>query len=87
MNESFDFTNDAQKFFKDKIHALSNAISHEDEPAKISKLKIQLSYAEADWKRYTELHQKIIHSNLESNKLDNDSDSLNQYCKTHFWLL
>ena len=59
MSEYYDFPKDAQRFFKDKIHALSNAISHESEPEKLTKLKLELAYAEDDWKRYTELREKI----------------------------
>ena len=66
MNEYFDFMRDAQKFFKDKIHALNNAIAHEDNPANISKLKFQLSHAELDWKKYSELRQKLFQTNQEN---------------------
>ncbi len=86
MNEYFDFTKDVQKFFKDKIHALGNAIAHEADPAKISKLELQLSYAEADWKKYTNLRQKMISSDFEKPD-ENGSRNDIQYCKKHFWLL
>ena len=55
MNESLDFGKEAQKFFKDKIHALNNAISHESDPEKIRELESLLKYAEDDWKKYTDL--------------------------------
>jgi hypothetical protein len=84
MNESFDFIKDAQDFFKDKIHALSNAIAHETDSAKISKLKSQLRYAENDWKKYTELYEKRNDSDFEQ-PARNIADI--QYCKKHFWLL
>lgn len=83
MSEYSDFPKDAQRFFKDKIHALSNAISHESESEKITKLKLELAYAEADWKRYTELREKI--SSLSIPKQEPNKDI--KYCKKHFWLL
>ena len=82
MSEYSDFPKDAQRFFKDKIHALSNAISHESEPEKLTKLKLELAYAEADWKRYTELREKI---DSLSTKKEPKKDIT--YCKKHFWLL
>ena len=84
MSEYFNFTKDAQKFFKDKIHSLSNAISHEDDPSKIENLKIQLKYAQEDWKKYSELHKKINHQH---NEPQNNSEKDILYCKSHFWLL
>ena len=86
MNESFDFMKDAQNFFKDKIHAINNAIAHEDNPTNISKLKFQLSHAESDWKKYSELRQKLFVTNQENQSRDN-SGKVVQYCKNHFWLL
>ena len=83
MNEYSDFPKDAQRFFKDKIHALSNAISHESEPEKITKLKLELAYAEADWKRYTELCEKINSISIPKQEQKKDIT----YCKKHFWLL
>ena len=83
MSEYSDFPKDAQRFFKDKIHALSNAISHESEPEKLTKLKLELAYAEADWKRYTELREKI--NSLSIPKREPKKDIT--YCKKHFWLL
>ncbi len=84
MSESFDFTKDAQRFFKDKIHSLSNAISHESDPSKIESLKLQLKFAQEDWKKYSELHEKI---NQLRNDQQNNSGKEIQYCKSHFWLL
>ena len=83
MSEYSDFPKDAQRFFKDKIHALSNAISHESEPEKMTKLKLELAYAEADWKRYTELREKI--NSISASKQAPKKDIT--YCKKHFWLL
>ena len=73
MSESFDFTKDAQKFFKDKIHSLSNAISHEDDLTKIKNLKLQLKYAQEDWKKYSNLHEKINQSSdhIQKNPVNN----------------
>ena len=39
MTQAYDFCKAAQKFFKDKIHSLSNAIAHEQDPQKIQKLE------------------------------------------------
>lgn len=86
MNESFDFAKDAQKFFKDKIHSLSNAIAHENDSNKIAKLKLQLVYAEEDWKKYSELYKKMNQQIMEK-QVQNSSKNDVQYCKTHFWLL
>lgn len=86
MNESFDFVKDAEKFFKDKIHALNNAISHEDNSENISKLKFQLNHAELDWKKYSELRQKMFKIN-EEKRSNANSGKVIQYCKNHFWLL
>ena len=84
MSEFSDFPKDAQRFFKDKIHALSNAISHESDSSNLAKLKLELAYAEADWKRYTELREQVISN---SEKLVEDSEKGIKYCKKHFWLL
>lgn len=84
MSESFNFTKDAQKFFKDKIHSLSNAISHESDPTKIRNLELQLHYAQEDWKKYSDLHEKI--NQLFNDKQKNPVNYI-QYCKSHFWLL
>lgn len=86
MNEFFDFTKDAQKFFKDKIHALNNAISHENDPEKISKLKVQLRYAQKDWEKYLELQKTLLDSRKEKSAYTN-SGKIILYCKNHFWLL
>ncbi len=55
MTQAYDFCKAAQKFFKDKIHSLSNAIAHEQDPEKIQKLELLLTEAQKDWKKYTKL--------------------------------
>jgi hypothetical protein len=55
MTLAYDFCKEAQKFFKDKIHSLSNAIAHEQDPANIEKLESMLAEAQKDWEKYTKL--------------------------------
>lgn len=89
MNESLNFGKEAQKFFKDKIHALNNAISHESDPEKIHKFELLLRYAEDDWKKYTNLIDKQNSNNYVSkdNSSKNKPSHEIQYCKQQFWLL
>ena len=88
MNNSLDLYKEAQKFFKDKIHALNNAISHESDPDKIQKLESLLRYAEDDWKKYTSLINERDSNDLLKEEISK-SNSLHdiQYCKQQFWLL
>ena len=55
MTIAYDFCKEAQKFFKDKIHSLSNAIAHEKDSANIKKLESMLAEAQKDWEKYTRL--------------------------------
>ena len=55
MTYAHDFCKDVQKFFKDKIHSLNNAISHEQDPDTIQKLELLLIVAQKDWEKYTKL--------------------------------
>jgi len=55
MTQAYDFCKATQKFFKDKIHSLNNAIAHEQDPEKIQKLESLLTEAQKDWEKYTKL--------------------------------
>ena len=58
MTLADDYCKEAQKFFKDKIHSLSNAIAHEQDPIKIEKLESMLTEAQKDWEKYTKLLER-----------------------------
>lgn len=55
MSQANEFCKEAQKFFKDKIYSLSNAIAHEQNPENMQKLESMLSEAQKDWKKYSKL--------------------------------
>ena len=65
MTLSIEYCKESQKFFKDKIHAITNAISHASDPNEIHRLELLLSYAEKDWEKYTKLIDEI--RNINSN--------------------
>ncbi len=55
MSQAYEFCKEAQKFFKDKIHSLTNAIAHEQDPETIQKLESMLTEAQKDWEKYSKL--------------------------------
>ena len=55
MSQANEFCKEAQKFFKDKIHSLNNAIAHEQDTDTIQKLESMLSEAQKDWEKYSKL--------------------------------
>ena len=55
MSQADEFCKEAQKFFKDKIYSLSNAIALEQNPENMQKLESMLSEAQKDWKKYSKL--------------------------------
>ena len=59
MTIAYDFCKEAQKFFKDKIHSLSNGIAHEQDPDNIKKLESMLTEAQKDWEKYTKLLNSV----------------------------
>jgi len=55
MTLSYQYCKESQKFFKDKIHAITNAIAHDLDQKEIKRLELLLSNAEKSWGQYTKL--------------------------------